>query len=282
MTRSIVILIAGLMSLAVPSTASATVGDIAFADCLTSAPATTGCTDVSATATPLRAPSEGIAFGPGATDVYVGGEGDTTGTNAVTHLRRGPSGALTFADCVTGGGAAAPGCTDVSATTNSLNLITSLTASADGRDVYASGNGNAAVVHLKRNAATGALTFADCISSNVAATGCTHINATTTALNGLESVALSKDGRSLYAGTGSAAGVLVHLTRNESTGVLTFADCVSGSPVAPCTNISAATNALNRAPQAPPVVTGGHVYATLDGSNLIHFRLPASGAVTFA
>src|SRR3954454_14501895 len=109
MTRSIVILIAGLMwSLAVPGAASATVGDISFANCVTSAPATTGCTQLSPAASPLRAVNEGIAFGPGAADVYVVAEGDGTGGGAVTHLRRGPSGALTFADCVTGGGTAAP------------------------------------------------------------------------------------------------------------------------------------------------------------------------------
>ena len=79
--------------------------------------------------------------------------------DAVAHLIRNPStGALSFANCVTGGDTPATGCTDVGATSNALDRLRSVAVSADGKSVYTVSDKLDAVAHLTRNPSTGALT----------------------------------------------------------------------------------------------------------------------------
>ena len=190
-------------------------------------------------------------------------------------------GDLSFRDCVTSI-SATTGCTDVSGTTNSLGgLNEAVEFGAGGKDVYGIAEGGDAVVHLRRDTDTGALTFQDCVTgSPTPSTGCTDISATTQALDGANALVVPADGRDAYAA--SAAGALIHFTRDATTGTLTFADCMSSVAVSGCTNVSASTGALSSFESLGVGVGGSSVYAgTGTGSSMVHLTRDAAGKLTF-
>jgi hypothetical protein len=272
-TVAILALLCGLL---LAPAAPAAVGDLSFRDCVTSEASTTGCTNVSATTSSLGGLSEAVEFGAAGADVY----GIAENGDSVVHLRRSAdTGALTFKDCVTGSSTPATGCTDVSATTTALDGVNSLVVTGDGRDAYAAGL--VALVHFTRDSTTGTLTFADCIAS-VAVLGCTTVGASTGALQNLESLGVGVGGTSVYAGSGTGPS-MVHLTR-DGAGKLTFQDCLSGSTVSGCTNISATTQALASPPQGRFAVSldGKNIYAANDAGTLVEFSLTGTGAVSLA
>lgn len=131
--------------------------------------------------------------------------------------------------------------------------------SADGKNVYAASSGSDAIAIFTRNQKTGALTQpagkGGCVSSR-GGSGC----AKAVGLDGPNSVALSPEGRFLYA-TSRASNSVTVFHRNTSTGALTQlapgSGCVSGVPIPGC--------ASGRALVAPDVVVvspdGKNVYA---------------------
>jgi Bacterial Ig domain len=267
-------ILALLCGLLIAPAARAAPGDLSFRDCVTSNATTTGCTDVSATTSSLGGLNEAVEFGAGGTDVY----GIAESGDSVVHLRRSAdTGSLTFKDCVTGSSTPATGCTDVSATTTALDGVNSLVVTGDGRDAYAAGL--VALVHFSRDSTTGTLTFADCIAS-VAVLGCTTVGGSTGALQNLESLGVGVGGTSVYAGSGTGPS-MVHLSR-DGAGKLTFQDCLSGSTVSGCTNISATTQALASPPQGRFAVSldGKNIYAANDAYTIVKFDLAGSGAVS--
>src|SRR3954449_5850678 len=165
------------LALAFPGVAVATVGSLDFRDCVSSDAATTGCTNIGATTSGLDSLTHAVVVSPDGGSVYVAGEsGDD-----VAHFSRDPAtGTVTFKDCIAAGDAPATGCSDIGATTNVLNAPTAIVISRDGTDVYVAGAAGAA--HLRRDALTGALTFADCITSVPATAGCGPVTPTTTSV----------------------------------------------------------------------------------------------------
>jgi hypothetical protein len=174
-------------------------GAISFGNCVTggNTPAT-GCTDLSGTTTALDG-NQFVAVSADGSSVYTVSDN----RDAVAHLIRNPmTGALSFAGCITGGDTAATGCTDISGTTNALDQSRSVVVSADGTSVYTTSSGRDATTHFTRDPATGALSFAGCITAgDTPATGCTDLSATTNGLDSIFSVAVSADGRSVYTGS---------------------------------------------------------------------------------
>jgi DNA-binding beta-propeller fold protein YncE len=152
--------------------------------------------------------------------------------------------------------------------------------SPDGKNVYVASSGSDAIAIFRRDASTGTLTQpkgeAGCIAPK-GASGC----ARAVGLNGPNSVAVSPDGRNVYA-TSRASNTVSVLHRNRSTGALSQlpagAGCISGLPVPNCAN--------GRALVGPDVVIvspdGENVYVGSFFGNAVAIfdRDRASGALT--
>jgi DNA-binding beta-propeller fold protein YncE len=155
-----------------------------------------------------------------------------------------------------------------------------LAISGDGRNVYVASSRSDAIAVFTRNARSGKLTqrsgAAGCIALKGAG-GC----ATARGLNGPNSVAVSADGRSVYA-TSLLSDAVTSFRRNRSTGALTQLPGASGC-VANRTTPGCATG---RALDGPDVVTvspdGKNVYvgAFVGNALAVFTRNSSSGALT--
>jgi DNA-binding beta-propeller fold protein YncE len=154
--------------------------------------------------------------------------------------------------------------------------------SPDGKNVYVASSGSDAIAVFRRNARTGALT------QPKGATGCAAVKgaggcAEVIGLDGPNSVAVSPDGRSVYA-TSRASNSISVFQRDPKSGALTqlpaSAGCIAGAPIPVC--------AAGRALVGPDVVVvspdGENVYVgSFFGNAVAVFdRDPASGALTQA
>jgi DNA-binding beta-propeller fold protein YncE len=152
--------------------------------------------------------------------------------------------------------------------------------SPDGRNVYIAASRSNAIAVFRRNPKTGALGQPSGSAGCVAAKGVFECGKAI-GLNGPNSVAVSPDGRSVYA-TSRGSNSIGVFRRNRSTGALTQlpagAGCISGLPVPACTR--------GRALVAPDVVIvspdGQNVYVgSFFGNAVAVFdRDRASGALT--
>jgi DNA-binding beta-propeller fold protein YncE len=154
--------------------------------------------------------------------------------------------------------------------------------SPDGKNVYVAASKSDAIAIFERNARSGRLTqprgAAGCVAAE-GASGC----AAATGLDGPNSVAVSPDGRSVYA-TSRTSNSLAVFSRDPKTGALTQLSagfgCISGLPIPLC--------ASGRALVGPDVVVvspdGKNVYVgSFFGNAVAVFnRDPASGALAQA
>ncbi len=154
--------------------------------------------------------------------------------------------------------------------------------SPDGRNVYVASSGSDAVAIFQRNPRSGALFqqrgTGGCVADK-GASGC----ARAIGLDGPNSIAISRDGTSLYV-TSRASNSVTAFHRNKKTGALRQLPgafgCVSGLPLPGC--------AAGRALVAPDVVVvsrdGTNVYAGsfLGNAVAVFARDPATGAIAQA
>jgi fibronectin-binding autotransporter adhesin len=151
--------------------------------------------------------------------------------------------------------------------------------SPDGRNVYVASFGSDAIATFSRNPRSGALVqpkgTAGCISAKGSA-GCAKV----AAFDGPNSVAVSPDGRNVYA-TARDSSTLLSFARNPKTGALRplpGATCMAGVALPGCTPATALIG--------PDVVTvspdGRNVYAgAFFGNAVVAFsRDPSSGVLT--
>jgi DNA-binding beta-propeller fold protein YncE len=152
--------------------------------------------------------------------------------------------------------------------------------SPDGKSVYVASSQSDAIAIFRRNPRSGALTQPKGAAGCIAVKGASHC-ATAIGLDGPNSVAVSPDGRNVYA-TSRASNSISIFQRDQKTGALTqlpaSAGCVAGVPIPVC--------AVGRALVGPDVVVvspkGENVYVgSFFGNAVAVFdRDPASGALS--
>ena len=258
--------------------ATALVGDLTFEECLasrTDLSGVIGCVDITASTDTARA-FQSLSATPDGTRLYAVVPG------SVLHFERGSSGDLTFASCITSIEAAA-GCTNIAPAIDGLRFATAGVLSPDGRHLYVVSFGEEAINQLEI-LGDGSLGFVECWSSKSAIGGCVDISGTTAVLEDATSVSMSPDGTSIYVGNSADNdGAIAHF-RRAGDGSLSFAGCLSSSPIFGCTDVSAASSAVTGIARIVISPDGRHVYAGTDGSDgVVHFaRNVATGALTFA
>jgi DNA-binding beta-propeller fold protein YncE len=152
--------------------------------------------------------------------------------------------------------------------------------SPDGKHVYVASSGSDAIAILTRNRKNGTLTQAKKTAGCIAAKGAGGC-ATAIGLDEPNSIAISPDGRSVYA-TSRAGNSIDAFARNPKTGALRqlpppLAGCISGAPLPGC--------AAGIALLAPDVVVvspdGNNVYVgSFFGNSVAAFtRNPSNGAL---
>jgi hypothetical protein len=237
-----------------------------------------------------------------------------------------PTGSLDYRSCVTGVADRRTTCTQIphaapGAVGAGLGDIQSLVVSPDGNSMYAASPnpicgdadcyGGNALASFDRDPGTGAITYRGCITgdrrSGPSGSGaCSDIpsasaDGAASGLNGLQSLAVSADGKSLY-GTATRDSAIATFDRDPQTGALTYRGCITGdkrsgpSGSGACKQIPTATadgagSGLNGCCGSPfsgrpspyPVLVspgGTSVYVGADG--LAQFdRDPATGRLTY-
>ena len=194
-----------------------------------------------------------VAVSPDGNHVYVAGGNDDA---LAVFQRDKTTGGLTFRQVLRND---APGI-------SGLNGVTSVVVSPEGKHVYAAGKGDDSVVVFSRDPASGALTFFERQRD-----GTNGVDG----LDGADSVAISPDGKHVYA-AGELDDAVAVFGRDEVSGALTFVeiqrDGVNG------------VDGLDAVQAVAVSPDGAHVYAaSSDDSAVVVFRRDAAtGALTFA
>jgi 6-phosphogluconolactonase (cycloisomerase 2 family) len=146
---------------------------------------------------------------------------------------------ISFAGCVTadasvaakGGCKLAPPPGDFD---EAMSRPSAMALAPDGSSLYATGSSTSSVVNYRRKAASGALSFSDCLSGNFGgpcAELATVKTTTGSGMNLVNGVAVSHDGRFVYTTSGVNGGdsTVMGFARDPITGSLSFRSCVTGS-----------------------------------------------------
>ncbi len=225
-------------------------GALAYQGCISSNSSVGGCTPIPGAAaggtnTGLDNLYAVVASADGKGLYTAGASGD-----AVARFDRDPAtGALTYQGCISSN-STVTGCTLIpgavaGGTNTGLDFLQAVAVSADGGSVYTAAYQGDAIARFDRNLTTGALTYQGCISSNSDVSGCTLIPGATagaadTGLYGLDSVAVSADGKSVYTAAYNGDAI-ARFDRDPTTGALAYQGCISSnSDVGGCTSIPGA------------------------------------------
>ncbi len=177
--------------------------------------------------------ANGIALSSDGKSAYV-----AAGSNrALVHFTRTPStGALSFEECIEDEDNDFEGASCSNAP--GLSPASNPAVSGDGKSVYVTASGDAAITNFSRDTSTGALTFQQCVQDeDTGGEGPSCANAP--GLEGAFAATVSGDGLSTYVAS-QAGSAIVQFNRNTSTGALGFQNCIededSNSEGASCPN----------------------------------------------
>ncbi len=208
------------------------------------------------------ASANGVAVDPEGEYVYA------IGAQAIVRLTRDPNtGDLAPDGCVAATGDA-PGC---GAVRPGLADASSIAISADGSSLHVAGRLDGAVVSV----AAPSLDSRGCISDNEAPIA--NCTTSTQGLGSVRSVAISPDGKSVYAG--GSDGAVVRFDRDVNSGVLTAVGCISDTGLTiGCTSSQQGLKAAWSVAVSPDDQS---VYAVGEDDAIVYFdRNATSGALT--
>jgi DNA-binding beta-propeller fold protein YncE len=215
-------------------------GSLAYGGCITGSTSAGSAGSGACAEIPSATPGDGAGSGlDNLSSVTVSADGKSVYTAAAADAavarfaRDSSTGALQYRGCMTGIQHASPSgpvdCESIPDATRSWHVsplggAASLVMSPDGSSLYVGGVQTSTVVQFDRNLSNGALTYRDCTTgSKRLGDLCALMPAPT--LDGLQSLAMSPEGRSLYAGGGA---VVTRFARDTATGDLDLSSCVSG------------------------------------------------------
>jgi DNA-binding beta-propeller fold protein YncE len=204
-------------------------GALGFDGCLSTNPHTTRCRHLSIGRWGFEGLSEPL-LSPDGRFLYAG----ASRAGTIDTFRIGPSGTPAFVGCLGGRGEVSR-CRSGRGPLGSLELPTGIAPSPDWHFLYAT-SGYGAIVALRRNASTGALTPVSCISGDRDHRGvCTLISGTgaggrahASVLTGIRRPLVGANGRRLFAPI-RTQDALVEFRRDPRTGALSFLGCITGS-----------------------------------------------------
>jgi DNA-binding beta-propeller fold protein YncE len=203
----------------------------------------------------------GVAISKDGESVYVAGRDD----DAISIFKRDESdGSLKSKGCLADATSNPDGCADDAA---GIARPEGLAISSDGDSLYVASYDQHAVSWLKRTG-DGSLKPKGCVGleSNNSA-GCSE---TMKGLDNLFAVAVSKNGKSLYAG--GDANAVAHMERDRDTGALDPAGCV-GDASANTSGCATTFKALDDVEGLAVSADGESVYATgVDSNSVVHFQ----------
>jgi 6-phosphogluconolactonase (cycloisomerase 2 family) len=215
---------------------------------------------------PLAGPSA-VVVSPDGKWVYV------AGTDTIARfVANGPEGQIAYQDCLAN--TALPACTDLPGTP--LKNTTDLKMSRDGRSLYVTTFDGDSIGYLLRDPATGKIAWDGCLNDD-GSEGC--VNVPGEPLDGASSIAVSPDGRSVYVGA-AVGDSISHLSRNASTGALTWEGCLNGDGSDVCVDVPNAP--LDQVTDVAISPDGRSVYAAVRDSRAVaHFFRGAGGRLTW-
>jgi DNA-binding beta-propeller fold protein YncE len=190
----------------------AAAGQLSYEGCVSDNGSGGKCTDLPGA--PLDEVSP-VTVSPDGKTVYVGGHG------TITVLDRASGGQITYAGCVSNSGSGGL-CADVPGAP--LTLPNDLAISPDGASLYVAAGGANTLAVFGR-APGGQIAYAGCVSENGSGGLCAPTPAK--ALDGPTSIAISRDGNSVYVSSQERSAVTVFDRAPE--GQLAWAGCVSDS-----------------------------------------------------
>jgi DNA-binding beta-propeller fold protein YncE len=198
--------------------------------------------------------AQGVAVSSDNINVYIAAET----SNSVTRLLRDPAtGSVSYLGC-TG--------SDCGPAVPTLGHVNKLALSEDGHDLYTAAPqpGNAVTI-FGRDPAKGALTFKGCFDAGAS---CGASNDQIEPLIGTSDVALTADGRSLYA-TANNDGTVVRFDRDPRDGSLARRECFSANDV--CGEGRSQLQVLTAATRDAVSPDGRDVYSASSARGLGHF-----------
>ncbi len=276
-----------------PAIASAAPGDLDYKGCVSSNSNQASCSQLLITnagggGTALDGVTDAVESPDGAHLYVISANSDT-----ISWLTRSAStGALTFSGCLTGD-TSIVGCQTIATattdgTSSGMQVPGAVAITPDGRDVFVAAQSDDSLVRFTRNAATGALTFERCISSNSdpnntcmpmpveAASG------TNTALDGAADVVVSPDSANVYVAA-PFSDAISRFGRNPTTGTFTgFQDCLTGDTNVSNTGSCAQLGGAAASGTGHRLNTLGALAASPDGKTIVGAAAGASAVTDFA
>ena len=261
-TRAVAFALLALAALV--ASALAATGDLAPRGCIDDQPP--GGPDNCTESADALDDAQSVAVSADGKSVYVASSAD----DAIIRFNRNKtSGALTPRGCVEDTGK-----DECAVETAGLDGANSVAVSADGKSVYVASSFDDAIVRFNRNKASGALTPRGCVED----TGQDECARETAGLDSALSVAVSADGKSVYAAS-EIDFAIVRFKRNKTSGALTPRGCIEDTGGAECAEETAG---LAAAQSAAVSADGKSVYAASAGDDaIVRFkRNRTSGALT--
>ena len=251
---------------------AAPAGQISYDACISDDGSGGNC--VNAPGSPLDSAAD-VAVSPNGKSVYVTG----TTSDDIAHFFAGAQGQLTYDGCVSDNGSAG---TCVDAPGAPLGGATGVAVSPNGGSVYVASIDASAITHFFAASPNGQLTYDGCISDDGSGGNC--VNAPGSPLHGSEGVAVSPDGKSVYAASGAASpegpsNAITHFFAASPNGQLTYDDCISGDGSGGC--VDAPGPSLDSTDGVVVSPDGNSVFATSGSAFVTGFSTAAKGQLTY-